>query len=414
MKLSKIAQFFTAIFLFYVLFLKYIIGNKAIILYGSVIVGSACMFIDMILAKKDMSLFPAGVLVDVFMCLFSFLTGLFVAVNMDGMVSAVKTYLAFSMVCMMICYISDEEKGIDWVAKILICVYIACSIWILAKKGYYYRGYGYILSESQNPNNLGLNMNLGLFCLAYRSKKNRRLAPIYFFLAVLFMYIIIGCGSRKCLIAGGLFFALWQGASFCETWKKSGMAKRISLIIIGVIVVFAVVYYMTEIYIQSPSFRRMQTLGDSDEGSSSDRMLYYRVALQYFLESPIIGNGLMQFGYKIGHPGSYSHSTYAEMIACWGSIGTLIYFIPHVSIGFRAIGGVIWQKNEARYFNAVIIALWIMELFLGIGTIWFYEIEHRLMWTLLFLLYDMYRIKMKNKGCVSKYVKSFDGKNGCW
>ena len=44
------------------------------------------------------------------------------------------------------------------------------------------------------------------------------------------------------------------------------------------------------------------------------------------------------------------------------------------------------NDRKSTYVTSIILALWTMEVFLGIGQIWFYTVEHFIAWTLIYLM----------------------------
>lgn len=402
---SSIAKYLIIFLIFYLFFFKYVYGEKHIILYGCTIIAVGCATLDLLLAEeKVLDVFPLSVLVNVIMCVYSLLTGLLVAANKELLINTVKTYAAFSFVCLCICYISKAEKGIDWLADTIIIINAITSVYILFR-GTYFAGYGYTL-PNQNPNGLGTVMDLGIFCIAYKSKKGKKHALIYIGLLFLFLNTIIGCGSRKCLFAALIICTLWLIPVFFHIWSRSTWGIRALLACSIIILSIGVVYYYQNVYVNTYSFSRMENLGDSKEMSSRNREIYYRFAIEYFLQRPIFGIGLNQF--CIWNPyGQYAHSSYAEAIADWGSVGCLIYFIPVLWAGIKLTRiSFIDRRNDLA---KVYFALWAMEMFLGVGQIWFYDFEHLIPWTIIFIYIDMYS-SLKNKEIQKKercrYVKA--------
>ena len=401
--LNKIARYLIYICVFYLFFLKYAFGERRIILYGTASLATLCMIVDLFIMRVNiLELFPLGVLINPIMCVYSLITGILVATNQSSLISAVKTYAAFSLVCLVICYISVEEKKLDWMTNAIIIIDIISAVYVMTK-GTYYRGYGYVIGADQNPNNLGLAMDLGLFCAALRARKDRKNILGSLAVAILFIYIIIGCGSRKSLFAAIIICALWMIPAVMDHWEKSGVCGKLVLILSILAAIGFVFYYYHHYYINTYSYTRMQTLGDNDEGSSGHRILFYKYALDYFLERPLLGIGLDQF--SVWNPfHQYAHSTYAEALADWGIVGCMIYFIPSIWAGFKLISKMFSDK-ENRYATCIFLAIWSVEIFLGLGQIWFYEIEHLITWTIIFVFLFLYRNVDISKMRAYKYVK---------
>ena len=385
----------------------YVIGEKSIILYASILISTICVLFELIRNKQSIfDIFPTGILINIVMCVYSLFTGVFVAQSTQTLISAVKTYASYSVVCFDICYITKEEKSIDWLTNFLIFSGIISSIYIIFR-GSAVLGYGYVLGPTQNPNKLGLIMNLGIMSIAYKSVKTKKHELTYFILAALFLYTIIGCGSRKSLLAALIICFFWLLTTIRQIWNKDNQLSRYIMFCLIALSAYAVYYYYSHVYIHTYSYNRMETFGNIEESHANQlRIIYYQRAFQYFLEHPVFGIGLAHFA--IWNPNhGYAHSTYAEALADWGFIGCTIYFFPALAVGKRLINNLVFRIDTD--ITRLLCAMWIVELFLGIGQIWFYEIEHFIIWTLLYLCCDMTKAKKDKIPVIEgkyKYVKT--------
>ncbi len=118
----------------------------------------------------------------------------------------------------------------------------------------------------------------------------------------------------------------------------------------------------------------MSYLGSNDlDGSSAMRHYYYDLAIELFLDSPIIGVGFSQFQtYSIS--GLFSHSLYAESISCWGLLGCLIYYPIYVIGIYKSF--LIGFTGKRDYRGKMMCGFFAVELFFGVGQVLFYEICH--------------------------------------
>ena len=398
----RISKFFICIFLFYTLWFRYAYRENHITLYGSVVIATLMMLLDLCISHKDLlNISPYGVSLNLIMCLYSFLTGVWNARNVSALLSAVKTYFAFSIVCIVICYVSTEEKEIEWLVNIIIAICTTICIFQLIN-GYYYTGYGYVLGPTQNPNNLGITLCLGLFCLAYKTRNEARGLFLYLGLAILFIYSIVNCGSRKSFIAAIIISILWLYPFLVRLWEMSDANSRVLVLTFVLLALFCVYYYISRIYVNTNSFHRMTRLWTEDELSNEHRRDYYNYAIDYLIKRPVFGIGLAQFTYWNPYH-QYAHSTFAEGIADWGIVGCILYFFPMIRIGLKLV----WlsfdsiKKNKSR----LIFSLWAMEMFLGVGSIWFYEIVHLIAWTIIFMYEKQFLNETMNYQTRSKYIK---------
>lgn len=405
-QICKLVKFCCIVFIYYIVWYKYVFGENHIILYGSALGAIAFMILDIIITKGDFrDICPIGVLINLVMCVYSLGTGMWVAVSTEMLISIVKTYTTFSFICIAICYVSQNEKSIDWITNTLVAVSMVTSVCVILR-GYPYKGYGYVLGPEQNPNYLGVLMDVSIFALAYKTHRKEKNTPLYLGIAVIFVYVIVNCGSRKALIGAAIIMGLWMLPLFRRLWSGSGWGKRILLILAVSLAAAGIVYYFTSVYSNTDSFQRMTKLGNETELSSRYRKLYYQFAVEYFAEHPVFGIGLNQFTYWNPHH-QMAHSTYAEAFADWGTVGCLIYFTP-VIVAFISLIRIIIREKGDTYIPRIVMGLFAMELFLGIGQAWFFEIEHMIAWTLLYYLIDEMIQKPHNnmQRLECKYVKA--------
>ncbi|MBR3019130.1 MAG: O-antigen ligase family protein [Clostridia bacterium] len=402
--LHKIAKIGCISFIFYIFWFKYSFRQINLFLYAAVFAAAGSMILDLWFYQKNITDFcPVGVLINLVMVVYSLVTGIWVAIYQDTVISLSKTYACYTAVCIVICYVSKEEGSIDWIINSLIAACIVISVFLIVK-GYPVEGYGYVLGPAQNPNLLGLIMAVGLFCLAYKSRKGTEHIGLYLCIAMLFVYSIVNSGSRKSLLAGGIIIILWMVPLVKKIWDSSNNNVHFVLIVAAVLIVGGAVYYFTTEFINTDIYKRLQQLGDDDEFSSRARKLYYVFALDYWAERPFFGIGLGQFQYWNPYR-QMSHSTYAESISCWGLIGCLIYYMPVFTAGLRAVS--LSFSSKDAYVPRIVLAVLAMEFFLGIGQVWFYEIEHQITWTLIYYLIDdqLTKVELEPRR-VYKYVKA--------
>ncbi len=387
--LRKICKWFIIAFIFYVCWVKYAFGERSYLLYITGLLPIGIMGFELLVTKEKLEgYFPFGVVVNLIMCVYSIITGIWVAKDPSLLVDQIKTYACVSLLCLAICYVTKEEKDLSWIAKTFIFVSIVCCVNV-SVSGYYVADYGYVISIDNNPNTLGLVLDLGLFGLAYidrEAKGYRRIIDVL--CAAFFLYFIVGCGSRKCLLGGVIICLLWLIPVIKEIFSSSGYVKKTIFVLAALALIAFIVQYYNETYVNTESFHRMEMLGDTSNarGSSALRLSYYKRAIELLSEHPVFGIGFQQFRFW-NERHAYSHSTYAEAIASWGIAGSLLYFIPVLVTGWRLVNIILYHKNS--YAARIIFALLIMELFIGAGQIWFYEIEHLIALTLIFLYTNM-------------------------
>lgn len=372
-------------------------GDNHIILYGTSLITVLSMAIHWLYNRvNNMSFLPYGIWNNYIVIAYSIISGIFVAYNYSVLLSSCITYVAFSTICVAICYVSAIEGDFEWLLNTLILVAIICVIYMLFN-GQVWPGYGRTLSKKNNPHTFAAVMNLGVFSTAYKCKKNNIKEWIGSALfIILFMYGIIECGSRKYLIVSAFFLMAWGITSFSSIWKANNTNHRVLLVTILCAVVLLARSYYLNVYSTTLSHSRM--LNADDQGNLG-RVKMYQYALKIFLDKPLLGGGYDQFKYWSGI-GGYAHSTYAEAIADFGFIGTIIYFIPIFLATYRIVLKVV---KKPEYHNVLLLIFCAMELFLGVGQIFFMEFYHFIAWTIIFYLELQTEKDNEVKEIVAKY-----------
>lgn len=379
LKITKISA--TAL-IFYILFYLQVWGDNHIILYGTAAVTVLSMAVYCFQqGYLDFSNVPFGIWNNLIMVAYSLITGFFVAYNYDAVISSCITFASFSIVCVAICYVSSEEGSFEWVLKVLIALAIVCAVYALFR-GADWVGYGRTLSLTNNPHAFAAVMNLGIFSVAFLRRNKERAVSLFSALLILFFfYSIIECGSRKFLIASLCLIIIWLFASFKNQWLKSNCQQRIIWVVLSTAFLLLAIYFFRRMYSQSSLYLRMQ---EADDSGNQNRIRMYLKAWDILLEHPIFGGGYDQYKYFSVSKGvgGYAHSTYAEAIADFGFVGSILYFAPIVYVSYQILRkAFIFERN---YGAALLAALCIAELFLGIGQIFFMEFYHFLAWMMIF------------------------------
>ena len=397
LKVTKISA--TAL-MFYILFYLQVWGDNHIILYGTALITVLSMAVYCFQqGYLDFSNVPFGIWNNLIMVAYSLITGVFVAYNIDAMISSCVTFAAFSIICVAICYASSEEGSFEWVLKVLIALALVCAVYALFR-GVYWVGYGRTLSSTNNPHVFAAVMNLGIFSAAFLRRKERIISLFSVLLILFFFYSIIECGSRKYLIASFFLTILWLYASFKDQWIKSNNQQKVMWFFLGAAFLLLGVYLFRRIYSQSDLYLRMQ---ETDDMGNKNRIKMYLEAWGIFLEHPIFGGGYDQYKY-LGGTGGYSHSTYAEAIADFGFVGCVLYFSPIFYTSYQIMKRAL--SAERNYTALSLAALCISELFLGVGTIFFMEFFHFLAWTILFYYSKDREPREKALSSQYKYIRA--------
>ena len=114
--LSELCKWNVAVFLFYIFWFKYAYKEIVSVIYITGLIAIFCMFLDLFLNNIDIScVFPFGVSVNLIICVYSIITGIFISVQYTLVISQIKTYVCYTLMCMAICYVTYIEKNIYFI-----------------------------------------------------------------------------------------------------------------------------------------------------------------------------------------------------------------------------------------------------------------------------------------------------------
>lgn len=179
-------------------------------------------------------------------------------------------------------------------------------------------------------------------------------------------------GSRKSFYAVIILYLLLLVTVVSKSKNRFDPA-----LIIGSMVLIAAVYliysnYLEQYVTQTSLYARI--LGEKAamaEQSNEGRIGLYLSAWDDFKEHPIFGLGFRNFEYK--HH-IYTHSMYAEPLACSGLL-SLLYLIPIFSMLKKQFNYATdkSQDNDIQVWNMELLAFYVVFLFIGIGIPYLYK-----------------------------------------
>jgi len=385
--LTKLSKLLISILIIYIAWIREMFGDIKIILYGTVLLTAALIVLDMLL-RKNYNLLRVQKLVVVFFAfgLYALVSGVFVAKNISSFTSSMITYFAYCIVCYEVWYVSDVSGSIGWVLKALKFTALLCAVQTIFFGVDYYNGIIVTtMSKNNNPNHLGIVMIAGIFATAVDKKSLSRFFVADVVALLLMCYTIILSGSRKCFIIAFLIIALWAVVFLKEIRAEKSFARMLAVTIIVVASAVFVANYALNGFTTTAVFYRLKGLLYGDGADS--RIQLYKAAVNYWKSSPIVGIGFDQF--KVNYyRGFFSHSTYAEALACTGIIGCLVLFVPLLKKLFVLARKTFKSEGDTRFCLFVTLVMLVSELLMALGQVLFYELLHMIVLQCVFWLAD--------------------------
>jgi len=324
----------------------------------------------------------------------SFVFGLFVAVNQVFFISSISTFSQFLVMMYGIIYISDQDRNIDFFIKTFI-VFALLSAITTVFWGVDFGEGRMSMGLSNNPNTLGITMAIGVCCILYTISFEKLVISIFAFSSIILMiYVTLLTGSRKAFLALVLIIIYWFVFVVFNDIKSFQFTAKIKGILSVLLLIGAGYYVLYPYFKDSVLLLRLTKLFES---GSVMRESMYRVALDLFKQNPIFGIGLNNYR-AVSIFRTYSHSTYAESLACTGILGSILYFLPYIILISHYRKLVTSNLDVVLLRQAkVMLGLLGVLLFLGVGIIHFYEMISSIAFGMLIAFCNVHMKVIKDK-----------------
>lgn len=186
----------------------------------------------------------------------------------------------------------------------------------------------------RQPNELGMCLAFTVFYLLWGAPKEkwiRSAGRAALVLASLFLIVQTGSKLATLLAITGLLVS-----ALGNLQKHTAFRWIIALLTTGTVLVFLYNLMADSEYGESLQslFERYLNLssglsGHMTDSSTSQRLRYVQLATQGALESPVLGKGLGSFA---AHHGTYSHTTYLELLYNGGVSAFILYYARHLYV----------------------------------------------------------------------------------
>lgn len=300
----------------------------------------------------------------------------FFAVNVQHALDGLSKYVQRLTLIIIIAYICEHEKSVKFAVRLLAVTAFACAVSCLIMNVDVSKKLTLESGANVSTNDIGSIMAFGcfavLFAFGLKDHKGFIKTIIKIGYVVAAVSVIFIAGSRKSILAIIILFVLLFLFCARDFFKNLSVTWLIVIALLLMIAAFLVYQYLlplvedTNLYVRVFG-RGAERTANSDEG----RIGLYQMALTDFFNHVIFGLGFNNFA--VVH-GNYTHSTYAEPLACSGIIGFL-YLAPFVMILVKQIKLIKLNKHqiEERIWQKELLAFYISFLFVGIGIPYIYK-----------------------------------------
>lgn len=399
---KRILGVLLAIFIFYTQYLQYVckpIPSMVSILGGVVILYG---YLEIFSDKECWS--PFKVTEFSMLALFfgvTFVTG--ILFSPDMMVHIKYWLMSFEYFLLVPCfmYLIKNKEDFFFFCALYLLLSLCCSFSLWHNPVVYYEraeeGVRYSLSTSLNVNMLGQFLSLGCWCCCVLMTFFRKFEKFGLILITILFYANSLTGSRKNLIAILLIVGTW----YILCWMPNHRKNFLHILIVTVLIIILVGYCYTHIYLGSDMANRMNELVVSSDGKQNARIDMYKIAWGIFKNNPLFGLGFHGYGFFVGNINSYSHATYAEVIATTGLCGSILFLGMYIYSIIKIVINVVKVKRIVELEDTLILlklalVLWFSILFMSIGVIYFYELFCFIIWGILFSMIQITSKRIEN------------------
>ncbi|MGE4285573.1 MAG: O-antigen ligase family protein [Phycisphaerae bacterium] len=231
------------------------------------------------------------------------------------------------------------------------------------------------LGLSENSNTLGFLMLWALIAIMLLLKRNsgvvRKTVLIFGGLIVpLFIYSLLGTGSRKTLLAFLFLFFAWIVYAMAPRYRAKAILWTSLFLLVSIMLAGPLIDFLEHNTTAGQRMLSKMSVSSNLVEAESKRFYLYKEGFDFFIQNPIAGFGLNQF--KIhSTTGLYSHSNYMEPLANTGLVGFVLYqgifFLPLIR-AYR-LSKMPFEQGVVYHFRMIVIAGSIIVL-LGFGTVW--------------------------------------------
>jgi len=336
------------------------------------IVSLLLFFVILSFRKKNMynikRLFPFEVMVWLIFIVYCILTGFFIAKDLSKVISYSVNFFEYISIIVVMLYISFNSKdgGIRFFSTIFIFYGVFLSLSLISFPSIEIND-RYSVSEWSNENEIALIMMLGSFFTIMGFKQRAWLNIVWRTLIVfLLAYGILLTGSRKSLIGVALVITLEVGYLLLSPLLTRKSKRILPSLILLIFIIFSFLTFYNYMYLGSILETRINELliyGDEI------RFSMYNEAYILFNLHPLFGVGLGNFE-VVSSFGTFSHSTYAELISTTGLFGSICFALTYFSIGTKLLSKLISSKSLVFINLSVqMTILFLLIMYLGLSVI---------------------------------------------
>ena len=377
MKILDVAK--AALYGIFLNYYCYYVITGAFIPMGTVLFfGAALLCVGIDVIQRERVHIDAEIKCWLLYAVLSLITTAIILIDSSDMdyISDIIKYVQRTLIIFMVAYICERENSVKFGLQLMAVTAVALAISVISVTGNYQLKLDITSGANLSENDTGAILSFGCFAILFawgnRRKSSLLLSALKTAGIVVCMVVMFLAGSRKSIMAVGAMLVILLVLCSRDYLRRLNFRRILVLMIIGIAVYFVAVNILLPYAEQTSLSRRLFGMEIEVTQESDDlRVELYRWAIEDFLNHPLWGLGFNQ--YTALH-GIYTHSTYAEPIACSGLIG-LLYLYPYYSIVRKQLYLIRRCKpgSLARVKQKEILVYLCMALFIAVGIPYIYK-----------------------------------------
>lgn len=258
-------------------------------------------------------------------------TGFFFATDYDMFYVFFRQIVELALIVLFVSFILKHSAGAKW----FYLAYIGVVVYHV-----FFREESISLDQLQmqgriaSANTYGFNCFLGLLSVLalFGETKKTWVRGVLFCAGMLALFGVVLSASRSAFVASSLLVALW--APLC---LLGSARQKIAALLGAVIVLYAGQWVFQAIVQNTYMGTRFTQAVNLEDGSTVSRLEFVGIGGQLFLENPIFGCGIGQFGVASG-TGYYAHNEVVEIAATTGLPGLILYYSAFI-LAWKRLSG---------------------------------------------------------------------------
>lgn len=208
-----------------------------------------------------------------------------------------------------------------------------------------------------NANSLAIQLSMAAFLLLLVIPRNRWASLLALALVIV---ATVTTGTRKLIFVWFAYF-IALARDLLPALRKPSLGSAVALLL-APLAVWASFNYgpmlITPVVSDLTFIDRLEMTLRGGETAKRSALIYD--GLDVWWRQPVFGHGIDQYRYT-GRFTTYSHNNYVELLADFGVVGLVLYYLIFLVLGWRAVRGLLAGHQSAWVVLAILVVYLLMD-----------------------------------------------------